>query len=136
MDFEIITADYHRNGSGGEGFYTGVFVTNDEPAGPKHFLMTVFPPEGATSAGRDTLLWNDRWERVSVLRLEDIASHNIFMFPKPDIGSGYKGGAALRGADHYQRVAKALVVTVLDRMDRELPAVATSIKSSLAARRG
>lgn len=42
MKFEIQQAEYHRNGVGGEGFYTGLF-TCDDPADEQ--MLCVFFPE-------------------------------------------------------------------------------------------
>jgi hypothetical protein len=105
-DFTLLSADYHRNGIGGEGYYLGVFEAPDDngpgPGARCSFFIVVFPD---MRGGRPD--FDSRWERVAAIRVSDVASGNVFMVPAA--GRPGTGNAALRAADYYQEAAKALV---------------------------
>ena len=129
MNIKLLDADYHRNGSGGDGFYVARFQTTGEPDtagrtfiavlfsdgkctlcnGYGHIPATLEGPlcpkchgVGATYGGGKT----------AVLDLDEAAKGNIYMFPKYDEDLGEvpgTGGNAMRGADYYGKVLWPLV---------------------------
>ncbi len=99
---EILEADYHRNGVGGEGFYVGLI--RDEG---RRMLVTWFPEyedDGNTLTPFQT--------RIAVVDVDAAATGNIYMYRRGD----QPGGNAWRG-DHYGTAARKIRDTVHARWD-------------------
>lgn len=81
MARQVIEADYHRNGIGGLGFFVAIVRDVFDEGDDDLFLYI--------EMGDD---WRDGIH-VAVLKLKDIADHNIYMHR----ANGKRGGAAWRG---------------------------------------
>lgn len=101
MEHEVLTADYHRNGVGGAGFYVGIVKSDGE-----QYLCVDFtghPEDGEDyDPGRFAVL------RMDLLRAGNIAMHQL---TDPDTGQVIEGtgGNAWRGADHWGEPVSALI---------------------------
>lgn len=146
VNIKLLDADYHRNGSGGDGFYVARFQTTGEPDtagrtfiavlfsdgkctlcnGYGHIPATLEGPlcpkchgVGATYGGGKT----------AVLDLDEAAKGDIYMFPEIDKNLGQvegTGGNSWRGADYYGKTLFRLVAAFdaeqHKRMSRRLEA--------------
>jgi hypothetical protein len=96
-EHRIITADYHRNGVGGAGFYVAIVETTDHkaPATSGRYLCVDFTGEGEDSDPG----------RFAVLRMDKLCDGNIGMHPitdpDHDVVIEGTGGNAWRGADRW-----------------------------------
>lgn len=97
---DIVAADYHRNGMGGEGFFVGLCLWDG-----RKMMLTYFPehPDVAVAVIDVGMAANE--------------SHNIYMHRQSDgpedLGTG---GNAWRG-DHWEHVAQEMVRIVEERWE-------------------
>lgn len=105
--FSVESADFHRNGSGGNGFFIGVVRHLKGENRGRRFLVTDF--RGETPDSED-------WDRgnLAVVDLDQAVTGNISMFPQ----GGHAGGNAWRGADYFQAEADAIRGVVRERWSR------------------
>jgi hypothetical protein len=94
----VVSADYHRNGVGGAGFYVAL-VDSTEGKETDRYLVTTFPEYQEDG---EEMAYS---EKCSVVRVDQLAAGNIGMFPVTDPTTGeVQGGtgcAAYRGADYW-----------------------------------
>jgi len=102
--FSVESADFHWNGSVGNGFFIGVVRhLKGENAG-RRFLVTDLRGESPDS---------EDWDRgnLVVVDLDQAATGNISLFPQ----GGHAGGNAWLGADYFQAEADAIRGVVGER---------------------
>lgn len=102
MSYEVLHADYHRNGVGGAGFFVGLVHDSEEQ---RDFLVTWFPQYEEDG---DTL--QKFQENIAVIDPAQAATGNVYMHPTGD----QPGGNAWRG-DHYGDAARAMQQLVRSR---------------------
>lgn len=101
MSHRILTADYHRNGVGGAGFYVAIVQTSDSADSEAgRYLVTWFPeydePSGAIDYAKQS--------RMAVVNLTMAHKGNIGMHPITDPNGVLQegtGGNAWRGSDRW-----------------------------------
>lgn len=52
-EYQVIDVDYHRNGVGGVGFYTGIFEIRDGEEAGKKFTFVMFPSFSGWVKGKE-----------------------------------------------------------------------------------
>lgn len=103
-EIKIIGQDYHRNGTGGNGFHVAIIED------PEHGRMLVvdfaIKAQGWKDAG---------YGDIAVLNLDMASEGNVYMFPE----NGQAGGNAWRGPDLGSKY-RPLMRTEADRQHDEL----------------
>jgi hypothetical protein len=95
MSHAVISADFHRNGVGGEGFCVALVDTTIEDQ-TRRFLVTWFPEYLDDDSG-DLVPYQ---ARVAVVCIDMAFMGNVLMHPAGDI----PGGNAWHGADRWSSV--------------------------------
>lgn len=101
MRHKILTAAYHRNGSGGAGFYVAIVDTAGALETPSRFLITWFP-EYNDDENEDIEF--DAQDRMAVVSLDMAHDGNIGMHPITDPSGVVQEGTghnAWRGSDNW-----------------------------------